>query len=195
MYTDKDQLECLRMLVIRYKMFGRGLVCQKSIPGVHFILPTGTFLGQPAHPVKQVTSNKSWFHLVIRSLNLLVWSSGWLLLFVVLFFPIIYIFILSPLFCAARGAGAFRTRLLSLQMTLAAGFSSQRDCREKGRESFVHTSFIGHGADLHSGVSQCSKHSSKQAMGETENGEQKHVKGIENFYASLPYSSVILQHC
>lgn len=42
-HTDKDQFECLRLSVIRYKTVVGGRVCQKSIAeAIHFTLPTGS---------------------------------------------------------------------------------------------------------------------------------------------------------
>lgn len=164
-HTDKDQFERLRLLVIRYKMVVEGLVCQKSIAeAIHFTLPTGSYsedetaacmcahTATRAHGViKRFTPASTFCGIchcgaLCRDIFILNVSPSPLH-----FFPLLSS---TYLFSAVCGQpGAFGAQPLSPQMRLAAGISfTQITERARGRESFLCATFIGHAADLHSGV-------------------------------------------
>lgn len=154
-HTDKDQFERLRLLVIRYKMVVGGLVCQKSIAGaIYFTLPTGSY--SEDSPASTHTRNIiKWFTPDSSFSGICSYVLGYfyLKLFLHFFFFLSSTYLLSHCYSAGGHAGAFGARPLSLQMRLAAGiFFTQRLQRGRGRESFLRTTFIGHSADLHSGV-------------------------------------------
>lgn len=185
-HTDKDQFERLRLLVIRYKMVVGGLVCQKSIAGaIHFPCQLGVAMRtrQPAYTrththtklrahtqynnthtqlrthniIKRFTTGSSFSGICQRGVcwDIFIWN-----FLSIFFFFLSSTYLFTHCYSAVGGhAGAIGARPLSLQMRLAAGiFFTQRLQKGRGRESFLRTTFIGHNADLHSGVWHCSNH-------------------------------------
>lgn len=139
-YTDKDQFERLRLVVIRYKIVVEGLVCQKSIAeAIHFTLPTGSYCEDSTAAACMCTHTQTHTHNIIKWFTPSYTFSGicqcratvcvgifFTLNFSSFFLSSTYLFFYS--YSALGGqAGACEARLLSLQMRLAAGiFFTQR---------------------------------------------------------------------